>query len=767
MESLNPINEVMRKLLFSLDEGVCLQKLIVDDLGIPVDYEFLEINPAFEILAGFAKSDLINTKATEVYKCASPPFLDIFAVTASSGKPAIVEAFLPLTQKQVKIFVIPLDKGSIYAIYSSMSENNGLVKPLEESPVLNQIILKDFPNPIVIFNTDTTVVYVNRAFEQLTGFTSEEVKGAKMPYPWWPEERVKLFDKGAGPFPTNEIISCSGRSLVKKSGDIFCVEMTTIPVIKDEQILYRLSTWTDVTELRQTEQFLIESNSFSRGLLDNSPNPILLSNLDTSIEYVNRAFEELTGFTAMEVKGAKMPYPWWTEERSQAFNIKESKVVDIPPSLRKALSRAVRSLIKKNGETFWVEMTTVPVMKDGQILYRFSNWTDITERINVEHDLLKTEKTLRESERFSAILLDDSPNPITLLNPDGSIEYVNKAFEQLTGYNLVEIKGIKMPFPWWSKDKIQEYEKTGGNSLHINTYRRHERLLRNKNGDTFWAEMTTVTIKRSDTLNYRLGMWSDITQRKLAEEKYIALYEKEKAARQELQEEAKVRGLFIDVLAHELRTPLTPILASTSMLKDILEENHSAVETRLVTNIQAGAHTLTRRLEELLDLARFSRGTFKLNRQPTDLRLLVQQSIAHVQDMLTNRHQNLICEIADNLPIAEVDPIKLEQVIGNLLSNASKFSPDNVEIVIKSFLADSSFMFTVTDNGIGITKEEQNRLFTPYHRVEQDRQKFPGIGLGLAICRQIIEAHHGKIWITSQSNEGSTFHFSIPITPLL
>jgi len=272
-----PSNEILRKLLLSLNEGVCLHQLVVDVFGKPVDYEFLEINPAFEVLAGLTKNDLINKKASEVYKCPRPPFLDIFAVAVSSGQPASVEALLPLKKKMVKISIIPFNKGSFYAIYNSIAEDNREVETLEENLTLNQIILKDFPNPIVIFHIDTTVLYVNRAFEKLTGFTYTDVKGVKMPYPWWPEERIQLFDNGVEPFPINEIISRSGRSLIKKNGDTFWVEMTTVPVMKDRQIAYRLSTWTDITQLKQNEQFLIESDSFSRGLLDNFPNPISLS----------------------------------------------------------------------------------------------------------------------------------------------------------------------------------------------------------------------------------------------------------------------------------------------------------------------------------------------------------------------------------------------------------------------------------------------------------------------------------------------------------
>ena len=112
------------------------------------------------------------------------------------------------------------------------------------------------------------------------------------------------------------------------------------------------------------------------------------------------------------------------------------------------------------------------------------------------------------------------------------------------------------------------------------------------------------------------GMLDDITERKKMEEQLKEIYEKEKHGRQELEEEAKARGLFIDVLAHELRTPVTPILVSSGMLQELLEAQPDDIQKKLAANIHDSTQILARRLEELLDLARYTRGAFKLNPQP-------------------------------------------------------------------------------------------------------------------------------------------------------
>jgi signal transduction histidine kinase len=221
--------------------------------------------------------------------------------------------------------------------------------------------------------------------------------------------------------------------------------------------------------------------------------------------------------------------------------------------------------------------------------------------------------------------------------------------------------------------------------------------------------------------------------------------------------------MFIDVLAHELRTPLTPILVSSEMLNDLTDFQPDNIHKKLSRNIYSSTQILAARLEELLDLARYSRGTFKLNLQPVDLKTFIQSTISHYKPSLEIRKQKLIEEMPEILTDVEIDSSRLEQVIVNLLSNASKFSSEQGTILVRVLLDGQEFQVDVKDYGIGIPPDSQRRLFEAYHRVEQDRQQFPGLGLGLAVSRQIIEAHGGRIWLVSKHGEGSTFSFRIPL----
>ena len=342
--------------------------------------------------------------------------------------------------------------------------------------------------------------------------------------------------------------------------------------------------------------------------------------------------------------------------------------------------------------------------------------------------------------------------------------YSNPVVETMTGYSLDELIGKVHFFDLFpGQMRIDFATKVLNGELQQPVHNFVHNFI-HKSGKQITLEANIVPVKNLDgiTLGIR-GVSTDITERKRAAEELEELYQKEKKQRLELQEEARARGMFLDVLAHELRTPLTPVLASTGMLKDLTEGQPNDIRKKLTYNIYNSTQTLAARLEELLDMARYSRGTFKLTLQPVELNQFFKDVLTRFKPSLQQRKQRLIEEVTGPLPKAEIDASRLEQVIINLLSNASKFSDDQGSIIFRVTSEDNKLQIDVKDSGIGISLESQERLFQPYHRVEQDRQHFPGLGLGLAIAKQIVEAHGGKIWLVSREGQGSTFSFSIPL----
>jgi signal transduction histidine kinase len=244
------------------------------------------------------------------------------------------------------------------------------------------------------------------------------------------------------------------------------------------------------------------------------------------------------------------------------------------------------------------------------------------------------------------------------------------------------------------------------------------------------------------------------------EEPLRVLYERERGLRQELEAEIKRRAEFTRALVHELKTPLTPVLASSDIL---LGELHEEPFLSLARNINQGASNLNNRIDELLDLSRGEIGMLRLNPRPVDPLGLLQQAGDHMAPVASGHGQSLILALPATLPLVWADEGRLRQVVLNLLGNASKFAPEGSEITLRARGEGDFLVVEVQDTGYGISPEEQQRLFEPYHRLERDRERLSGLGLGLALCKSLVELHGGRIWVESRVGAGSTFGFSVPL----
>jgi len=253
------------------------------------------------------------------------------------------------------------------------------------------------------------------------------------------------------------------------------------------------------------------------------------------------------------------------------------------------------------------------------------------------------------------------------------------------------------------------------------------------------------------------------TERQQAEEKLRKLHEQEREERIKLEKERGERLQFINALAHELKTPLTSIVASGGLLLEGLKDGGRSWRVRLTENILSATEKLEARLSELLDMARMESLSFKLNLELLDIRPLLQNIANELLPVAAEKHQALTLDILVSIPMVNADKQRLEQVLLNLLTNAIKFSGEGSEIKLRLRREGNEVVVEVKDNGPGISKEEQARLFTPYYRVEADRQRFPGLGLGLALSKQLVELHGGKMWVESELGKGSTFAFSLAV----
>jgi PAS domain S-box-containing protein len=482
-----------------------------------------------------------------------------------------------------------------------------------------------------------------------------------------------------------------------------------------------------ITEHRQAEEALRESEEFTSSLLENSPTPILVINPDTSIKYVNPAFEKLTGFTSSEIVGAKASYPWWLAVEAS------ENVAKLKEDIHTGVHGLEKLYQKKNGEQFWVEVTSAPVKRNGDFHYSLENWLDITERKQAE-ELLKT-------------VSYNSPLGVYILQ-EGRIQYTNPHFQKLTGYSEKELSGRELLSLISVADTDVVKSSTIFTLQEERPYPCEYRII-HKAGQIKWVMQTVSAIKYQGR-EAVLGNIMDITERKYLERKVI-----------EYEELSKMKSDLLATVSHELRTPLAIIKGYSTMILDYFSRLSPGEQREYLKSIDNSTDRLAKLVDNLLDSSRMEAGLLKLEKAQTIISRLIQQAAAEAR-IRADQHR-IVIRLEKRLPRVNIDAKRIRQVLDNLIDNAVKYSPAGTEVLISARQDSEVLHISVTDQGPGIPPDEQTKIFDRMYRIEQRLSPgVEGIGLGLSICQRLVEAHGGRIWVESEREKGSVFHFTLP-----
>jgi signal transduction histidine kinase len=220
----------------------------------------------------------------------------------------------------------------------------------------------------------------------------------------------------------------------------------------------------------------------------------------------------------------------------------------------------------------------------------------------------------------------------------------------------------------------------------------------------------------------------------------------------------QLKDEFIGLVSHELRTPMTVISGSlrTAMSAGISLEDKDI----LLQNAVEGAGSLSAILENLLELSRYQAGRLQIHTETVNIPDIARGVIERLKARSEDRIYTI--EFPDDLPLVQADPVRVERILYNLLENAAKYSPE--KSVIKVFARkDKEMVVTgVVDKGVGISPEDQGRLFELFERLERGTRS-EGLGLGLVVCKRLVSAQGGQIWVESEPGKGSTFFFTLPV----
>jgi len=227
-------------------------------------------------------------------------------------------------------------------------------------------------------------------------------------------------------------------------------------------------------------------------------------------------------------------------------------------------------------------------------------------------------------------------------------------------------------------------------------------------------------------------------------------------------DEARLR--LLSVVTHELGNPLTSISAFAGMLEKNKEENLSPRQISMVEAIGRGETQMRALVKDLLDLSRVEADELELELSTVDMNEIVEGVVDSMTPIFDAKSQTLTSDISNSSIQVDGDRIRLVQVVTNLLSNASKYSPENSKIRLSTSATSTCTLIEVSDNGIGISKDDQQKLFTPFFRSENsETRKVPGTGLGLVICKQIVELHGGILVVSSARGRGTTVRVELPL----
>jgi len=381
---------------------------------------------------------------------------------------------------------------------------------------------------------------------------------------------------------------------------------------------------------------------------------------------------------------------------------------------------------------------------------------NIIEAYRVDTQRRTTQKALNESEATTRAIVTTVINGIIVINEHGIVELFNPAAEKIFGYTADEVIGrnvsMLMPEPHHSRHDryIGNYLRTSKRKV-IGIGR--EVIGKRKDGTTFPMDLAVNEMNLGKERKF-VGITTDITERKAAEQELIK-------AKEEAEETNRLKSEFLNVMSHELRTPLTVMLGNLPLLTDPEDLPEADEISEIAEDIEdAGKHLLIL-INDLLDISKIEAGKMTLNRETLPAADLIKEVVASIQVMA--RKKGLMIETTIDMLNINADPVRLKQILLNLLGNAVKFT-DQGTITVKVVQENQMARFSVEDTGCGIQAEDLPFVFDVFQQADASPTRSAGgTGLGLAITKRLVELHSGRISVESEFGKGSTFTFSIPI----
>ncbi len=643
-------------------------------------------------------------------------------------------------------------------IARDISERKQAEEVIGRAGAYNRSLIEASLDPLVTISPGGTVSDVNEATAAVTGFSRQDLIGTDFSTYFTEPEKAKagyetVFREGS--------VTDYALEIRHRDGHVTPV-LYNASVFRDStgNIAGVFAAARDITERKKAEETSRRAGAYNRSLIEASLDPLVTINPDGTISDVNAATVAATGYTREELIGTDFSRYFTDPEKAKAGYeavFREGSVTDYELSIRHRKGRVTPVLYN----------ATVYRDESGGIAGVFAAARDVTER-------KRAEEAIRQANAYNRSLIEASLDPLVTINPDGTISDVNEATVRVTGVSREGLIGTDFSRYFTEPEKATAgYEKV----FRDGSVTDYGLEIRHTDGRVI-PVLYNATVYR-DEAGKITGVFAaarDITERKRAEDALLRanreLDDRVKERTVELQEantllEKKSNELarsnlelqqFAYIASHDLQEPLRAISGFTELLE---KRYKGQIDERADTYINFIIDGTKQMNQVIFDLLEYSRVQTKAHEFGLiDTTISLKQALRNLRASIKEKDAIIT---ADPLPELSADGIQITQIFQNLIGNALKFQkPGTVpEIRIAAQDRGDSWLFSVTDNGIGIDPRYTERIFKIFQRLHA-KGEYAGTGIGLAICKRIVERHGGDITVRSEPGVGSTFEFTLP-----
>ncbi len=647
---------------------------------------------------------------------------------------------------ELSVWPIKLDRGTMFgAFVRDISKRRAAETALKSSEQRLQHVIDNVSEGILVVQGGS-IVFANPRIEHLTGRGIEQLRSMPFTEAIHPDDRAMVLDHHGRRLRGEYVEPRYSFRLAKPSGEAIWVELSAV-MIEWEGRLATLSFITDITERKRLEDSHSQSLAERETILQTSIVGIAFLNPQGRVHWANRAVMQM--FRGQEINyvghSLEQYYPSREVYLQTGAAVKDAVT-------KGGVFETELQMRRWDGARFWAYLSGRAVSAGD--LSQGTVWVimDITARKQLEENL-------RASKEQYQSVVDNVTAGMTVVQ-NGRFTFVNPAFLSLVGYDSEHVIGMDFA-PIVYPDDL---------SLIMNNRERRQageafeskldfRVV-HKNGTPIWVQASTVVV---DWMGEpaTLSFLSDITQRKKAEEDIRVSMEKQR-------ELNHLKSRFVAMTSHEFRTPLATILSSAELLKYYSDKMPKEERAEVIDSIETAVRRMTKMLDDVLLIGKVEAAKLEFHPKVVPLEAFCLSILDEARAVVATAAAtqggakvDIALELENGGLQVLIDEKLMRHILGNLLSNAIKYSPQGGTVRFAAACRGTDLVFNVTDQGIGMPKEDLPRLFESFFRAS-NVGNIVGTGLGLAIVKHSVTLHGGRISVDSTLGVGTSFEVVIP-----